>query len=321
MTEQESSRGQSVLWFALGLGTVGLAVWLVVRDQAARDAVAAIDVLVLVAVGLFQLGNVTTDSIRYRMTLPEQYRSVVPPWPWHRIFSVGRFLNGLVPQAGSAYRAAHLKLEFGVPVSAFLGSVLAISWLGNGIALGVAGLVVLAAGATGTGVAILGAGIATILVVGVAPRFRFAAVGGLARLVPRRLAVSFGGLGEGFSDLARGRGRLVRVLGVSVVTQLTGAVAYVLVAHALEIGDPIVAGVALYAGTTVATTVALTPGGLGIAELAAAAVGSAIDIGAGMGVLAALVIRLTGKVALAVLALVSTVASRRSRAVAPSGDS
>jgi uncharacterized membrane protein YbhN (UPF0104 family) len=133
--------------------------------------------------------------------------------------------------------------------------------------------------------------------------------------------VAAAGLGESFVEMARTRGRFSKVLGTSVVTQLSGAAAYVVVAFALGIDDAVVAGAALYAGTTVATTVALTPGGIGIAELAAAAVGSAIDIGAGVGVLAALVIRLTGKVALALLALVSTVAARRRSVNVPSVDS
>lgn len=321
MTQGGERRGGGIFWFILGLAAVGLAVFLVVRDEAAREAVADIAIPMLIAVELFQLANVFTDSVRYRMVFPARFREVVPAWPWHRIFSVGRFLNGLVPQAGSAYRAAHLRMEFGIPVPAFLGSVLAISWLGNGIALILAGLTVLIAGSTATGTVVLLAGLAIIGVVGVGPRLVSGRARALRRLVPDRAARALRGMGESFVELAHTPGRLARVLAVSVSTQASGAAAYVLVCAALGLDQPLVAGVALYAGTTVATTAALTPGGFGIAELAAAAIGSAIDIGAAVGVLCALVIRLTGKLALGALALVSTLAAGRRAVRPPSVDS
>jgi uncharacterized membrane protein YbhN (UPF0104 family) len=122
----------------------------------------------------------------------------------------------------------------------------------------------------------------------------------------------------GFSDLAR-RGRFGRVMAVSLLSQGSGVAAFIVVCSAMGAADPLLAGAVLYAATTTATVVSLTPGGLGITELVAALAGSVIDVGGGFGILVVLIIRATGLVSVIALAGIGVVSGHRGDAInAPS---
>lgn len=296
------SRALSVLGAVVG---ISVAILIVVRDDAAVDALRSISLVVLAVVLLVQAVNLVTDSIRYHMVLPARFRDDLAMWRWHHIFSVGRLLNLLIPQAGAAYRATRLKLSHGMPISTFFGSVAAITWLGNGVALLAASIAVGLAGEPVPAMLIALAGIGILFGIWLLPRLPwFQPDRGPWSERVRAIVANFG---EAFRDLAAGKGWLWRVLGVSVISQLAGLTAYVLVVDALGATDPIVVGAVIYTGTTIATVVSLTPGGLGITELTAGVAGVAVDFGAGPAVLAAFLIRATGVTAVAALALISTV--------------
>jgi uncharacterized membrane protein YbhN (UPF0104 family) len=307
-------------WISLGVAlvAVGVAVVLLARDEEARAALRLVSLAALGLVFLTQAVNVVTDSVRYQMVVPARFRAAIPWWRWHSIFAVGRLLNMAVPQSGMAYRAARLRLEHDMPVSSFVGGVAAISWLGNGVALVLTAAVLAVVGEPVAALVVAGIGAVLVALVGLLPRLAGSNRRRRLRL-PDRLARVAAGLGESFVELASTPGRLARVLAVSVVTQLSGVVGFVLVSHALGLESPVLVGAVLYTSATIVTVVSLTPGGLGITELAAAIAAGALGVGAGTGVAVALVIRVTGTVALAVLAAVASAADRSAadRSAAP----
>lgn len=305
---------------AIGLVAVVIAVLLLLGDEAALDALLSIEGAMVGLVMAFQGINVVTDSIRYRMVVPSRFRSRIPQWRWHRIFAVGRLLNLVFPQAGTVYRAAQLRISDDMPVSAFMGGVAVITWLGNGLALVITAVVLAAVGELLAAVVVLAVAAVILVLVVVVPRMGIGAPGGLRRRIPAPAAAAAAGFGESFVELARTPGRLARVLAVSATTQLSGVAAFVVVCVALGVPDPLVAGAILYASTTIVTVVSLTPGGLGITELAAAAAGTALDLGAGVGVLVALVIRVTGILAVTLLAAAAMIAEQGSPEIIPPSD-
>lgn len=313
MTLTQAGGPRRMVSLALTVVAVALAVTFMIRDQNALRALSQVDVLVIVPVLGLQVANIVTDSVRYRMALPRQHRAVVPWWSWHRLFGLGRLLNSFVPQAGMAYRAAQLKLEYSIPIATFVGSVAAITWLGNGLALVLAAAVLYGAAAPLAASIVLFFGLAILAVVGLLPRMSLRSPRLVARLPARvsRLGRSFA---EAFVELARTPGRLTRVVVVSGVTQVAGAASFVLLTAGLGVPEALKVGVALYASVTIVTVVSLTPGGLGIAELAAGLAGSALDIGAGVAILITLASRFTSMIAL--LGLTST-AALMSRSPAP----
>lgn len=300
-------------WLALpfGLAIGAVAVVLVARDDAARHAIQGIALGTLALVLVLQVVNVISDSIRYRMVLPSRYQPLIGRWLWHRIFAVGRLLNTLVPQGGMAYRAAHLKIVLGIPLAAFFGSVAVISWLGNGLVMVLVGAFVMVAGRPGVGATVLILGAVILTLIALVPRMVRSESSSVRRLLPARFGAVFESFGESFVELIHGDGRLRPVLAMSLLTQAAGVAAFVTVCAAIGLDSPFVVGAVLYAATTVMTVISLTPASIGIFELAAGLGGGLMDIGAPTGILVALVIRVTGLVSVALLA-VTAIALERS---------
>lgn len=294
---------------------------LLARDATAGSALRSLGAASLVGISGLQLTNVTADSIRYFLVVPARFRATISIWPWISIFTIGRLLNMALPQSGTVFRAARLKVEYRIPVASFIGSVAAVTWLGNAVALLIAGALVANSRSVGLGLGILG--LAALIVVALfgVPRLISGGSSRVRFLMPTRVKVALAHFGESFAELARGKDGLA-VAGTSIVSQLAGAAAYVAACAAIGVDDPFLVGVVLYSGTTIATVVSLTPGGIGITELAAGVAAVVVNVSAGVGVLAALIVRATGLAALVLLALVAFRAERlAARDQSPNGDS
>ena len=271
----------------LGVGAAVYAVTLVVRDATARRAIADAPLALLAAGLALSAVAVAADSLRFRMAVPDEYRGRIARWLWHRVFGVGRMVNLVVPQAGSAYRAAHLRIEYGIPVAISYAAVAATTLLGLALAWMIGGVVLL--GRSWLGLAMLAVGGALLAAVALAVSRtgkRPDSPGDTGRL--RRIAAEFA---RGLGELSR-RHVFLRVLGVSALSEVTGAIVLILAAAALGVPDAVLVGTAVFAGSSVAATVSLTPGGIGLAELAAALSAVLIDVGAATGVLIAIIGRL-----------------------------
>ena len=302
-------------------GVIGftVAVVLTFRDAEARRVVGELTVPAVLLLLALQAFRVLLESLRYRMVVPDRYRSVIPVSTWHWVFAVGRLLNMVVPQMGTAYRATHLRLGHGLPVSSFIGTTFVITWLGNGFATLAAGVIVVTANVTaGLALMVFGAGVVAAVSLllprlGEWIRSRGERSGG--RLI--RLAQ---GVLDGSTDLRRRR-RLALMLFMSILSQVVGLVTYGAVCLALDVEDPWLTAAVLFAALTVASTVSLTPGGLGISEAIAGLTGSLLGLGAGVGVVIALVMRITGTLVVAALAVAAAIAGARRPAItSPSDD-
>lgn len=301
-------------------GVVGFTVALVLTfsDPTARQLVGELTIAaVLVLLGLQGL-RVLLESLRYRMVLPDRYRTVIPLSTWHWVFAVGRLLNMVVPQMGTAYRATHLRLGHGLPVASFIGTTFVITWLGNGFATLASGVIVVTENVT-AGVALMAFGAGVIAAVSLLlPRLgewiRSRGEQSSGRLI--RLAQ---GVLDGSTDLRRRR-RLTLMLVMSMVSQVLGLVTYGAVCVILGVEDPWLVAAVLFAALTVASTVSLTPGGLGISEAVAGLTGSLLGLGAGVGVLISLVMRITGTVIVAGFALAAAVAGARRSVISVPSD-
>ena len=297
LTRSRLVRGLSTV---AGIAGFTIALVLTLRDDEARRVLRELTVAAVLLILGLQAVRVVLESVRYRMAIPDRYRKVIPIWTWHWVFAVGRLLNMMVPQVGTAYRATHLRLAHGLPVSSFIGATFVITWLGNGFATLASGAIVVAESVV-AGVALMVLGV--LLVGGVA---LLTLVGTRVGAGPNsgRLSRLAAGMLEGSADLRHGN-RLILMLGASLVSQVLGLITYVAVCTALGVDRPELTAAVLFAALTVASTVSLTPGGLGISEAIAGLAGGLLGIGAGVGVVIALVMRITGTVIVGTLAAVS----------------
>ncbi len=267
----------------------------------------ALDPGATVALVLLQGVYLVLQSGRFHVVLRKVTAQPVGFWPWLQLFVLGRFLNLFVPQGGNVYRGVVLKRQFAVPYTRFVTAFLNAPWIamvGNFVIGAV--VVVLARPEVSVwgwplgllfALAALATALSPLLAVLLLPLF------------PRRLWL-----------LAWAHDRAAELLAVTLASLRDGRYlwqvsAWTLAAFAqavlmlwvcflaLDVPVGLVEAVAFYVLLQLATYVTLTPGNLGVQELAFASLALSLGAGAVDGVMVSGLLRVTGVVALLAVAL------------------
>ena len=304
---------------AFGAGLRSLAPWVVVAAAIVATVLLArargedlallstLDPWAVAALVALQGVYLVLQSGRFHVVLVRLADRTVGFWPWLRLFTVGRFLNLFVPQAGNVYRAVELRRRFDVGYTRFVAAFVNAPWIAMvlNFALGAALLGLLQSGARVAGVplwlvlsvAALGTAAAPFALVVVLPlvpqRFRW--VGWVHGRVSEMLRITL----ESVRDVRY----LLRVLAWTAASFAQAVVMLWVCFVALGIPAGLAEAIAFYVLLQLATYVALTPGNLGLQELAFAGLAAGFGGGAVEGVLVSGLIRVTGVVALVALAL------------------
>ena len=254
-----------------------------------------------------QLLYLVAQSGRFHVVLVRFARRPVGFVPWLRLFTIGRFLNLFVPQGGNVYRAVELRRRFGVGYQDFLAAFVNAPWLAMVLNLALGAVAVAAlqpAAAIGgwplwlvlTGAALLGAAapFAALAVLPLGPdRWR-----PLAWLRARRAELVRATL-----ESLRDRRYLERVFAGPLVSfvQASAMICYGFAALGSPVG--VAEAIAFYVLLQLATYFPVTPGNVGVQELAFGALAAGFGAAAVDGVVVSGLIRATGVVALVLAAL------------------
>jgi len=307
-------------WLAFVASLAATAVLVVVRgeDLAVLEALDPAATLLLVAL---QAVYLVVQSGRFHVVLVKLADVRVGFGAWLQLFVIGRFLNLFLPQAGNVYRAVELRHRFGVGYTRFAAAFVNAPWVAMVLNFVLGAAVVafaqpearvaggslagwLALAAVGTAVAPL---LASLLLPLVPRRFRLLAWlhGRLSEMV----AVTLGSL--------RDVGYLLRVIAwtLAAFVQATAMLWVGFVALGSDVG--LAEAVAFYVLLQLATYLPLTPGNLGVQELAFGVLAVGLGSAAVDGVVVSALVRVTGVIALVALALPlgGVQALRASRAV------
>ena len=293
-------------WLALALAVTATIALVVVREEelGALTAVAPTAVAWLV---IQQLAYLVAQSGRFHVVLVRFAERPVGFAPWLRLFVLGRFLNLFVPQGGNVYRAVELHRRFEVGYVNFLAAFVNAPWLAMllNLALGAVAVAALqpAAALGGWPLWLVLAG-ATL--VGAAAPFVALAV---LPLVPRgrrplawlhaRLAAMVGATLASLRD----RRYLARVFAWTLVSfvQASAMLWYGFAALGSPVG--VAEAIAFYVLLQLATYFPVTPGNVGVQELAFGALAAGFGAAAVDGVVVSGLVRVTGVVALVLAAL------------------
>jgi uncharacterized membrane protein YbhN (UPF0104 family) len=85
--------------------------------------------LLLVAICVLMVANQALFSLRFAIAIEQCGGPRLSRWEWFRLTSVGQFLNLFVPQLGNVYRAFVLKRNHSVPYSLYGSGLFAFVWL------------------------------------------------------------------------------------------------------------------------------------------------------------------------------------------------
>jgi len=261
----------------------------------------------LAALLALQVVYLGVQSMRFHVVLVRFARRPVGVAAWTRLFVLGRFLNLFVPQAGNVYRAVELRRRLGVTIQDFLVAFVNAPWLAMilNFAFGAVFVAAFARHVEVAGWPLWAGLVAATAVTALAPLVALA----ILPLFPERLratAWARARLAEmvavTLASVREGR-YLARVTGWTAVAFVQASVLVWVSFAALGVGAGVAEAVAFYVLLQVATYVQVTPGNLGVQELAFAALSAGFGASAADGVLVSTVVRVTGVAALLVTAL------------------
>jgi uncharacterized membrane protein YbhN (UPF0104 family) len=297
------------LLFALAiLATVGL---LVVRG----DDLAALQTLGLpsvVALTALQGVYLVVQSGRFHVVLARFAERAIGFGPWLGLFVLGRFLNLFVPQAGNVYRAVALQRRHGISVQRFLVAFVNAPWLAMilNFLFGAAAVGLYAPATELAGWPLWGGLLAAAGATVLAPLLALLALNPLLRVprLQRYRVLSFvqsraAEMVAVTLESLREPGYLLKVGAWTLLSFVQASYLMVVGFQALGLEVGVGGAVTFYVLLQVTTYVQLTPGNLGVQELAFGVLSTGFGASAADGVLVSALLRVTGVVALVAMAL------------------
>ncbi|MDF1523883.1 MAG: lysylphosphatidylglycerol synthase transmembrane domain-containing protein [Trueperaceae bacterium] len=293
-------------WLAFALAVAATVALVVVRGEE-LSALAELAPAAVAWLVVQQLAYLVAQSGRFHVVLVRFTERPVGFAPWLRLFVLGRFLNLFVPQGGNVYRAVELHRRFGVGYQDFVAAFVNAPWLAMvlNLALGAVAVAALVPGAELGGWPLWWLLAGTTLLGAAVP---FVALVALP-LVPRRWR-PFAWLHARLAEMVgatlaslRDRRYLARVFAWTLVSFVQASA--MLWSGFAAIGSPVgvAEAIAFYVLLQLATYLPVTPGNVGVQELAFGALAAGFGVPAVDGVVVSGLVRVTGVVALVLAAL------------------
>jgi uncharacterized membrane protein YbhN (UPF0104 family) len=268
---------------------------------------AALDGPAVVLLVMLQAGYLVVQSGRFHVVLVQLSDRRVPFWAWLQLFVLGRFLNLFVPQAGNVYRGVESKRRFGVGYTRFVAAFVNAPWVAMVLNFAIGAIVVslwqpdarLAGWPLGLllGAAAIATALGPFVLALLLPLFprRLRPLAWLHARIAEMLRVTIESL--------RDRAYLRRVLAWTLAAFVQAVIMLWVCFVAIGVGIGLAQAVAFYVLLQLATYLPITPGNLGIQELAFAGLSTGMGGGPVEGVVVSGLLRVTGVIALVALAL------------------
>jgi uncharacterized membrane protein YbhN (UPF0104 family) len=303
------TRYRSALRWLLAALLMALAIYLLRSDPEALVRLLATPPRVLGGLALLVTLNQVLMSFRFSLAVSEAGGKGVSAATWFRLTSVGQFLNLFVPQLGNVYRGVALKREYGIAYMSYASGLFAFVWL-DAVTGFVTALLVIAvldphlAFAGYPALLWLGAVIAVLIA---APFFAARIVRdfhlgeGLAGRIQARTHTLLATVNLAFKRPAF----LLRFFAVNVLAAAGHVASLWLAFGAVGANVPNSGLILFQIFVKLSNLVAITPGNLGLTELAYAALAHASSCTAEQGVAVGLLMRSVGMVTVITLGLAS----------------
>jgi uncharacterized membrane protein YbhN (UPF0104 family) len=302
-----SRRRRALIRWVLGLSLIAIVLWLVWADPEPLLRLRTIQAEVLAGFALLVALNQLLMSRRLALAVEQCGGHGASAFTWFRLTSVAQFLNLFVPQLGNVYRAVVLKRDHGIAYMVYASGLFAFVWLDLVMGFGIALLVVLTlepelrlAGVSAP--ALLGG---TTVLLGLAPLLLargFKALPLGSGLVARLQLGATSLLGAAGSAMANPR-FLLRFFAINLLVTVTHVATLWLAFQAVGAAPAVGILVMFQVFVKLANQVAITPGNLGLTELAYGVLASATDSSLEQGLAVGLLLRAVGTLAVVVLGL------------------
>ena len=246
-------------------------------------------------------------GMRFKIVLEECSGRAILYWPWFRALILSRFFSIFMPQLGSIYRGVYLKRQFQVSYTRYIGGFCSFAWMDTCFNL-LLTLVVVRLANPGLRLgafsftSVVGVLLLLIVTIPIVVERVFRAV----KLRGRRLLWLHSKLSEVLEVSVRNLRHGAYMVKFVFLGLLTSGLVIVLL-YACFRGMGLTVGwsetVLFYVVLKLSSHVAVTPGNLGVLEIAFGILGEQMQIGMGEGILASAIMRVVGYLALGLLSM------------------
>lgn len=122
-------RYKRILQWVLAVCCLGYLVRFFVKNTEELKVLGNVRPSTIAAMGLFFLIGQLLTSFRFQVVLEKSSGKKLPYWKWFKIFILGRFLNLLFPQFGNLYRGVTLKKTYSITYTKYIASFFSFSWM------------------------------------------------------------------------------------------------------------------------------------------------------------------------------------------------
>ena len=301
------ARIRRVLSWILLLLSVGFIIHFFGTHRENLETLLEIEVLPLIVLLTLNFFYLIVHGYCFQLVLEKCYGRKIGFHAWFNIYVLGRFLNLIIPQLGNVYRSVRLKQEHQVTFTRYVSGYFSFAWMGTWVNLAIALAVIavmspdLQIGPVSAIYPVLG----LVVLFGAGPivldawlsswRVENRALSWVHEKIAEMLRVSVQNL--------RDRRYLTKffMLGLVLLGQVCVAFYFCFAALGVTV-DP-AAVVLFYVLLQLATFVNLTPGNLGVQEIAFGVLAEQMGIGMGEGMLVSVLLRVTGLIALFAVAI------------------
>ena len=296
---------KQIIRWVLAACCVGYIVWFFIKNSEELKVVLDLPIFAVVGMGILGVLTHVIYSWRFKIILKKCSGCSIAFVPWFKMVVLGRFLSTFAPQAGNVYRSICLKKNYGVSYTRYAGSLFSITWLDTCLNLIFAGVIILAIKpklqiANMPVLYLLAATLISIIAVPFVLeavfrviKFRNQRIAWIHSKLSELLTVSVQSLGDG------------KYIAMIVVTGLIGFIntlaIFYLCFFSLDIRFALPDLALFYVVLKLSNHIIITPGNMGVRELAYGILSEQIDIGMGKGILISVILRIIGTVVIIIL--------------------
>lgn len=300
-----SDKFKKVIQWALAVACTAYIVHFFATNTDKLKLVMQLNPLAIGAIAVFSILGHLIFCVRFQIVLKKCSGKSVPFFPWFRIVILGRFLTLLAPQAGNIYRSIALKKHYQIPHTRYASSFFSFIWMDACVNL-LLTLAIVAIVEPGLMIGRLRAVLllAVSIVAIVAAPLLIEAVFGLFSFKNKKLGWLHSKIAEmlrvSVSNLRDAR-FMLKVFVTGVVGLGNTLAIFYLCFRCLDLPIKLPTLALFFMIMRLSTHIAITPGNLGVREIAYGIVSDQMNFGMAQGILISVIIRVIGTAIIIVL--------------------
>lgn len=296
-----------ILRIILLLISIAYIVYFFAKNKEDLNLLLNLDFLFIVLLFFLSFAYQLIHSYRFKVIIEKCGNTKINFIKWFKIFAQTRFLNQFIPQFGNIYRGIALKKTFNIPYTNYISSFTSFLWMDTCFNLSLASIIILIfkpnLTITGINIGIIGSAI-TIIILTI-PFVANKISKKIENFVHKKIWLH-SKLGEVINitiESLKDCNYVFKILTIGLLALVRTIIFYYILFLCFGITSNITILIIFYALFKLSSFVVITPGNLGIQELAFGFLSGQLGIGVSEGILVCVVGRFIGTIVIIILGI------------------